>query len=61
MKAAGILIVSGITGNALFLRRTATAPDCPQCYDFPGGGQEGEESPEETARRECREESIRFG
>ena len=55
MKAAGILLIS-MNGKALFLHRTATAPDCPSCYDFPGGGQEGDESPEEIARRECREE-----
>lgn len=55
-KAAGILFLSP-TGNALFLRRTATAPDCPGCWDFPGGGQEGDESAEETARREAKEEA----
>jgi 8-oxo-dGTP pyrophosphatase MutT (NUDIX family) len=55
VKAAGILFVS-MNGNALFLRRTATAPDCPACWDFPGGGQEGEETAEQTAIRETREE-----
>jgi 8-oxo-dGTP pyrophosphatase MutT (NUDIX family) len=54
-KAAGILFVSK-TGTALFLRRTATAPDCPGCWDFPGGGQEGDESADLTALREAREE-----
>jgi len=55
MKAAGILFVS-MNGNALFLRRTASAPDCAACWDFPGGGQEGEETAEQTAIRETREE-----
>jgi 8-oxo-dGTP pyrophosphatase MutT (NUDIX family) len=55
MKAAGILFISS-AGKALFLRRTASVPDCPGCWDFPGGGQEGEETAEQTARRECREE-----
>lgn len=54
-KGAGILFVS-TNGNALFLRRTATAPDCPGCWDFPGGGQEGDETAEQTAIRETREE-----
>jgi len=54
-KAAGILFHS-MNGNGLFLRRTATAHDCPSCWDLPGGGQEGDESPEQTAKREAREE-----
>ena len=54
-KGAGILFVS-MNGNALFLRRTASAPDCPGCWDFPGGGSEGDETAEQTAIREAREE-----
>ena len=54
-KAAGILFVS-INGNCLFLRRTATARDFPGAWDFPGGGAEGNETAEETALREAREE-----
>ena len=55
MKAAGILFTS-LNGTGLFLRRSATAQDCPGCYDFPGGGTEGDESAEDTAVRETREE-----
>jgi 8-oxo-dGTP pyrophosphatase MutT (NUDIX family) len=55
MKAAGILFVS-LNNTALFLRRTMSAPDCPGCYDFPGGGQEGDETAEQCAIRETREE-----
>lgn len=55
-KAAGILFVSPINGTALFLRRTATASDCPGCWDFPGGTAEGDETADMTAARETREE-----
>jgi 8-oxo-dGTP pyrophosphatase MutT (NUDIX family) len=55
MKAAGILFVS-LNGNALFLKRGPAAPDFPGFWDFPGGGQEGQETAEETATRETREE-----
>ena len=55
MKAAGILFIS-LNGNALFLKRGPGALDCPGCWDFPGGASEGDESPELTAMRECREE-----
>jgi len=54
-KAAGILFVSA-AGNALFLKRGMTAPDFAGFWDFPGGGQEGDETAEETALREAREE-----
>jgi 8-oxo-dGTP pyrophosphatase MutT (NUDIX family) len=54
-KAAGILIVAS-TGNALFLKRRIDAPDCGDCWDFPGGGREEGESAEDCAKRECREE-----
>ncbi len=54
-KAAGILFASH-DGHALFLRRAPTAPDCPGCWDFPGGGREEGETAEECAVREAREE-----
>lgn len=54
MKAAGILFVCG--DKALFLKRSATAPDCAGCWGFPGGGQEGDETAIETAEREAIEE-----
>lgn len=54
-KAAGIMFLA--KGNrALFLRRTGSAPDCAGCWDFPGGVREGDETAEETALREAREE-----
>lgn len=55
MKAAGILFVT-LDGNALFLKRGPTAPDFPDCWDFPGGGTEDDETPEQTAVRETKEE-----
>jgi len=54
-KAAGILFISA-AGNALFLQRGPTAPDFPLVWDLPGGTQEGDETAEETAVREAREE-----
>lgn len=54
-KAAGILFQSK-SGNVLFLRRTATAPDCAGCWDFPGGGCEEDETTEQCAIREAIEE-----
>jgi 8-oxo-dGTP pyrophosphatase MutT (NUDIX family) len=54
-KGAGILFVS-MNGNALFLKRSDAALDCAGCWDFPGGGQEGDETADQTAIRECREE-----
>jgi 8-oxo-dGTP pyrophosphatase MutT (NUDIX family) len=54
MKGAGILFISGM-GNGLFLKRAPKA-DYPGCWGFPGGGREGDETPEQTALRECREE-----
>ncbi len=54
-KAAGILFVS-TNGNALFLKRGPGALDFPAYWDFPGGGQEGDETAEQTAIREVREE-----
>lgn len=54
-KGAGFMIVSS-GGNVLFLRRSATAPDFPGHWDFPGGGREDGETAIETAAREAREE-----
>ena len=55
MKAAGILFVS-LNGSALFLKRAPSAIDFANFWDFPGGGQEGDETAEQTALRETREE-----
>ena len=55
MKAAGILFISP-QGNGLFLRRGANAPDYPGYWDLPGGGQENDETSQETALREAAEE-----
>ena len=54
-KAAGVMFVS-MNGNALFLKRGPNAPDLADHWDFPGGGQEGDETAEQTAIRETREE-----
>jgi len=54
-KAAGILFVTA-DGKALFLKRGPSAPDCAGCWDFPGGGREGDETAEQTALREAIEE-----
>src|SRR5215831_2311750 len=58
-KAAGILFVSA-KNNALFLRRSKTAVDFPNNWDFPGGSQEGDETAEQTALREAQEEVGKF-
>ena len=55
VRGAGIMLLAS-TGNVLFLRRTADAPDCPGCWDFPGGGVEDGETAEQAAVRECGEE-----
>ena len=55
-KAAGILILSA-KGTALFLKRGSNAPDFAAYWDFPGGGQDGNETAQETALRECFEET----
>src|ERR1700726_3973791 len=52
-KAAGILFLC--QGNALFLRRSARAKHS-GLWDFPGGHRDGDETPEENAVRETREE-----
>ena len=43
-------------GKFLTLRRSETAPTRPLKWDLPGGAYEKGESPEESARREIREE-----
>jgi len=43
-------------GKMLFLRRSKTAQDHPGTWAWPGGGREGDETPQETARRETEEE-----
>jgi 8-oxo-dGTP pyrophosphatase MutT (NUDIX family) len=53
-KAAGILFVS-LNHHGLFLKRGPHS-DYPGYWCFPGGGQEGDETPEQTAIREAREE-----
>ena len=56
VKAAGIMFLS-LNGNVLFLKRAPTyGNDFGEFWDFPGGGQDGDESAEMTARREAREE-----
>lgn len=54
-RASGILFVS-LSKKALFLRRTSTALDFPEHWCFPAGGQEGDETAQQTAIRETREE-----
>ena len=54
-KAAGILFVT-VDGNALFLKRGPKSADFPGYWCIPGGGQEGDETPEQTAVREAKEE-----
>lgn len=56
VRAAGVMVMAK-TGNVLFLRRTMSAPDFPGCWDFPGGGREGDETDAQTALRELREET----
>ncbi|WP_347558566.1 DUF2213 domain-containing protein [Robbsia sp. KACC 23696] len=54
IKGAGICLVTP-QGEALFLRRGPTA-NHPGEWDLPGGKSDGGETPEQTARRETREE-----
>lgn len=56
IKAAGVMIVTGRGGKALFLKRAATSRDCPGMWCFPGGEVEPGETPEQAAERETREE-----
>ena len=53
VHAAGVIFKCG--ENALFLQRSA-AGDHPGEWCYPGGKIEGDESPEQAAKRECREE-----
>lgn len=54
IKGAGICLITP-QGEALFIKRSPDA-NHPDTWDFPGGKRDGEETPEQTARRECREE-----
>lgn len=49
IAGAGVMLMAP-TGEALFLKRTDGA------WDFPGGGRDGDETPEQTALREMVEE-----
>jgi 8-oxo-dGTP pyrophosphatase MutT (NUDIX family) len=58
-RAAGILFITK-AGRVLLMRRAARAEqdaDYVNAWAFPGGGIEGEETPEEAARREVQEET----
>jgi 8-oxo-dGTP pyrophosphatase MutT (NUDIX family) len=54
IKGAGICMISP-QGNALFLLRSPTS-NHPNEWDFPGGKADDDETPEQTAIRETREE-----
>ncbi len=54
-RAAGIAFVLP-TGEALFIKRSGQGDHAGE-WCFPGGGAEGDESPEQTARREAAEET----
>lgn len=54
IKAAGVLIVAN--DSVLFLKR-GNGGDHPGEWSFPGGHLDGDETPEQAARRECLEES----
>lgn len=55
LSAAGLMIVCGPTGKALFLQRSGEG-DAPGVWAFPGGKIEDGETAEEAAIRETREE-----
>jgi uncharacterized protein len=55
VKAAGIALLTP-SGEALFLKRHDRS-DEPGTWSFPGGRMDGEETPEEAAMRETREET----
>ena len=54
IKGAGIMLVTP-QGEALFLLRSPSS-NHPNEWDFPGGKADEDETPEETAKRETREE-----
>jgi 8-oxo-dGTP pyrophosphatase MutT (NUDIX family) len=54
IKGAGICIIAP-DGMALFIKRAAGA-NHPNTWDFPGGRSDANETPQQTAMRECREE-----
>ena len=53
---AGVAIIDP-DGRMLFLRRSAQAEQHAGHWDFPGGGIEDDEEPQEAAARECHEEA----
>jgi hypothetical protein len=55
-RASGIMFVTG-EGHTLLIRRGAGGGDYPNTWCVPGGHQKGNETLEEAARRECREET----
>lgn len=58
-RAAGVLFITR-GGDALLMRRTGRPDkdaDCVGCWSFPGGGIDGDETPEDAARREVLEET----
>jgi 8-oxo-dGTP pyrophosphatase MutT (NUDIX family) len=63
LRAAGICFITP-AWHVLLMRRVAhkqsddgDAPSFPDTWAFPGGGIEGDETPEQAARRECQEET----
>jgi 8-oxo-dGTP pyrophosphatase MutT (NUDIX family) len=54
-NAAGVMLMDPAK-RVLFLKRAASS-DEPGTWCFPGGGIEGDETPEQAARRECAEET----
>ena len=55
-RAAGIMFITP-DEEVLMIRRGAGGGDYPSTWCVPGGHQKGDESLEETARRECKEET----
>ena len=55
-RAAGIMFITP-DEEVLMIRRGAGGGDYPNTWCVPGGHQKGDESLEETARRECKEET----
>ena len=55
-RAAGIMFITS-DEEVLMIRRGAGGGDYPSTWCVPGGHQKGDESLEETARRECKEET----